>query len=667
MHLLSQLKLRTKLALLLGLASLAVVASIALGASTLHNRMIEDRIDKLRAVVDTSVGLARALAGDVEAHRLTQAQAVARFREEIHAIRFDAGAGYVAAQAEVPGGGFVILAHGADPSREDKPSNAKDSSGRSIGDMIKEALNGHDSGEISYEFPKPGQTVPLLKLSYVARFAPWQAAFYAGAYTDDLDADFRAKLSYLMTIGGLILLVTLVAAWLINRDITHSLGGLRAAMDRLAGGDLAVEIAGADRRDEVGDMAGAVLVFKQHMTAEARLATEQEALRDQAEVDKRAALRHMAETIEQETDAALDSVGVRTTAMAAIADAMSASALRTGASAQSAAAVAAQALANAQTVASAAEELAASIHEISGRVGQSSEMISRAVSASTETRATIEALNEEVGRIGMVADMISEIAAKTNLLALNATIEAARAGDAGKGFAVVASEVKQLATQTARSTEEIGRHIGQVRSATGASVAAVARIEQTIGEISEISSSIAAAVEQQGAATAEIARNVAETATAANAMTGRTQEVSAEAQGTGRHAETVRENTRAVDQAIRDVKHAVVRVVRTSATEVERRNSRRFQLNLSGWVTASGQAEQPVHVSDLSIGGACLRDAPALPAGGRGVLRLDGAGSMPFVVRSSDAKAIHVSFELDAAGTARLQVLLQRQEQRQAA
>ena len=112
--------------------------------------------------------------------------------------------------------------------------------------------------------------------------------------------------------------------------------------------------------------------------------------------------------------------------------------------------------------------------------------------------------------------MIAEIAAQTNLLALNATIEAARAGEAGKGFAVVASEVKQLASQTARSTSEIAGHIGAIRAATTDSVASVQHIEQTIGEINAIAGSIAAAVAQQGAATAEIARIIAETADAAN-------------------------------------------------------------------------------------------------------------------------------------------------------
>jgi methyl-accepting chemotaxis protein len=203
-------------------------------------------------------------------------------------------------------------------------------------------------------------------------------------------------------------------------------------------------------------------------------------------------------------------------------------------------------------------------------MSQSAVVVGRAVTAGSDTRATIEALNHEVERIGAVADMIGEIAAKTNLLALNATIEAARAGNAGKGFAVVASEVKALASQTARSTQEIAQHIGHVRSATGASVAAVARIEQTIGEVNAIAGSIAAAVERQGAATAEIARNVAETATAANEMTNRATEVSSEAEQTGKHAAEVRDDAAALGIAMGELRHSVIRVVRTTTLAVDR-------------------------------------------------------------------------------------------------
>ncbi len=249
----------------------------------------------------------------------------------------------------------------------------------------------------------------------------------------------------MLTASGAIV-IGLVLALLIGRGISRPIIDLTGVMRQLAHGDLEVAVPNAARGDELGEMARAVEVFKDNALAVARLTHEQALEHQLAEQEKRIALANMADTIENETGAAMEHIRQRTTAMTATADAMGASANRTGDAAETAAGSAAQARENARSVASAAEHLAASIREIGGQVTPSAAVVGRAVNAGTETRATIEELNQEVEQIHVVADMIGEIAAHTNLLALNATIEAARAGDAGKGFAVVASEVKQLAT-----------------------------------------------------------------------------------------------------------------------------------------------------------------------------------------------------------------------------
>ena len=446
---------------------------------------------------------------------------------------------------------------------------------------------------------------------------------------------------------GISLLVIMGLSWLVGRGIARPVVAVTRSMEALVNGDLSVDLPQDRRSDEIGTMVRTVRAFRDSLVEAARLREAQVAERQQFEKDKEAAMIGMAVQIEQGAGSSVQQIGDRTAVMITIAEEMGNLAGRTGGSARNAADAAEQALGTAQAVASASEQLAASIREISGQISHSAIIVSEAVQAGNETRITIGALNERVGLIGAVADIIGDIAAKTNLLALNATIEAARAGDAGKGFAVVASEVKQLASQTRRSTEEITSHISQIRVATNAAVSAVDRIETTIGEINGISSSIAAAVEQQGAATAEIARNVTETASAVNRMSGMNADVAREAEQAGRYAGEVLENTRALDGSVGDLKQTMVRIVRSSTMEVNRRSSPRYVVNLPCRVEMAGRSKLSTHLADISDGGAKVMGLSDVSVGGRGTLRLDGfAAVLPFHTLEVTEGFARVAFDL---------------------
>jgi methyl-accepting chemotaxis protein len=210
--------------------------------------------------------------------------------------------------------------------------------------------------------------------------------------------------------------------------------------------------------------------------------------------------------------------------------------------------------------------------------------------------------------------------------------------------------VKSLAGQTADATKEIGTRIAQIQTATKEAVDAIQGITATIEEVSAIATTIGSAIEEQGAATAEIARNVTQTATATNEMECRIGEVSAEARQTDQQAADVRANTAALAEAVAELRRAVVRVVRTSTPEVDRRATTRFTADLPCRVSGAGVADQAARLVDLSEGGASIDGGPRMAPGASGSLFLDAVGvSLPFTVRHADGGSLRVAFALNVA------------------
>lgn len=279
------------------------------------------------------------------------------------------------------------------------------------------------------------------------------------------------------------------------------------SMQEMAGGKYDIEILGDSRCDEIGDIARALIVFRDN-GLEKQAMEKQKEIEFHNEKEKRHKLEVLTNRFENKAKEIIHSVAAAATQLYQTSQSMSRMINSVSEKSGDVFQASSKTLQNVQTVAAATDEMSASVKEIAQQINNSASAVKGAVTEMHKAEETSRMLEDATDRIGEIIHLIQEIAEKINLLALNATIESARAGEAGKGFAVVAGEVKELATQTTKATNDIAGNIANIKKVSGKVVDALNSIKGSITSIDTISASISSAVEEQSVVTNEIAANM---------------------------------------------------------------------------------------------------------------------------------------------------------------
>ncbi|MCA0400424.1 MAG: methyl-accepting chemotaxis protein [Proteobacteria bacterium] len=450
--------------------------------------------------------------------------------------------------------------------------------------------------------------------------------------------------------GGVVLLVVLAGGlFFVSRAVVAPLMGLRDKMETLAAGDTGIRLDEAERRNEIGAMARAVLSFQQNEIERRRLEAEGRKTR-LLERDRLGAIEAMLAQFREAVASVRKTFDNEFGTMRDTSGHLIGIASQASNGAEKAREAAEFSSSNLETVGKAASELTSASREISQQVHKTSERVRVAMDAARQTDSDISGLVELGNRIGAIVGLINSIAEQTNMLALNATIEAARAGDAGRSFAVVASEVKNLADQTARATEEISQQISAIQGATDNAVSSLKAITHTVSEIDAQTTAIAAAVEEQEAATHEIARSISAASEGSTQAASNVLGVTSSINRTNEQANRLAGTSDKLGGAAEGLSGAVDKLLADLAADLEaRRNESRRQLRQLVVIDAQGH-RHPTTI--LETGGTRLGVVPiaGLPDGQAVTLEfVDGERRGARVVTSGGRQQMQLEAPLDAA------------------